>query len=216
LSAASKSATVGEKDDEGASTMSATAAMQRRVDDVIARADDVLRRRLERERDQLEREDAAQRRADAAKAREDADECRRVAEKYDGSFRGFGVETPQARDGEDPQSFRHRLFRRLLRRLPDDHELQGVEPSELPEIALDNLEQLLIGETAREAASPSEANLPSDGSMIMRTRVDSDTGEKQIHWHGKRSFIADLGRQGRRVRAIVDRNSGQAIWGRIG
>jgi hypothetical protein len=194
--------------------MSATATMQRRVDDVIARADDVLGRRLERERDQLEREDAAQRRADAAKARDDADGCREVAAKYDGSFASFGLETPQPRDGEDPEAFRHRLFRRLLRRLPDDHSLQGVEPSELPAIALDNLEEQLIRDAAAEGASPSATNLPPSGELISRNRVDSATGERSVEWFGKESFIAQMGRPGRRVAKIVDPRSGAVIWGR--
>jgi hypothetical protein len=164
--------------------MSTMSALQRRVDDVVERADTLLVERLKREQAQLERADAAQRRADAAKAREDADECRQVAAKYDGSFIGFGLETAMARDGEDPHAYRCRLFRRLLRRMADDHELQGVEPSELPEIALDNLEQQLIKDAAAEAASPSESNLPASGELISRNRVD-DMGEKSINWYGK-------------------------------
>lgn len=183
-------------------------AAQQRLDQTMARFDSILAERLKREQAQLERQDAAQRRADAAKARNDADECRQVAAKYDGNFASFGLETAMARDGEDPHAYRCRLFRRLLRRLPDTHELQGVEPSELPEIALDNLEQQLIGEAAREAANPSESSLPPSGELISRTRID-DMGEKSINWFGKRSFIADMGRPGRQVRAIVDRNSGK-------
>jgi hypothetical protein len=193
--------------------MSATATMQRRVDDVIARADDVLRRRLEREHVELERQDAAQRRADDVRARQDADECREVAAKYDGSFRGFNLETPMARDAEDPHAYRCRLFRRLLKRLPDDHELQGVGPAELPAIALDNLEEQLISEAAREAANPSESNLPPSGELISRTRTD-DMGEKSINWYGKESFIKSMGRPGRRLERIIDRRSNSVIWGK--
>jgi hypothetical protein len=46
----------------------------------------------------------------------------------------------------------------------------------------------------------------------MRTRVDANTGTKYNEFFGKRSYIADMGRPGRRVAKIVDRRTGQAIW----
>jgi hypothetical protein len=172
----------------------------------------LLDERVSRDEAELARERV--KRADAARARyrADADDCREVASRYDGAFASFGVETPQAKDGEDPDDYRLRLFRRLLRRLPDDHDLQGIDPSGLPEIALDNFEAQLIRDAAAEGASPSEANLPADGSLISRNRVDDATNARSITWHGRRSFIADLTRPGRRVTRIVHPAHG-AIWG---
>jgi hypothetical protein len=189
-----------------------SAAVQQRLDATLSRADEVLRERLRREVAELEREKAA--RADAARARyrADADDCRQIAARYDGGFGAFGTETPQARDGEDPDNFRYRLFRRLLKRLPDDHSLQGVDPSELPPIALDNLEAQLIREAAAEGAAPSEANLPQSGEMISRTRVDDMNG-KSVEWFGKESFIKSLSRPGRRVLRICDPRSGNVLFG---
>jgi hypothetical protein len=189
-------------------------ALQARFDATLSRADALLVERLRREQDQLEREDAAQRRADAAQARANSERCSEVQARFDGPFAGFGVMTPQAKDGEDADSYRCRLFRGLLKRLPPDHELVGIEPSELPEIALDNLEQQLITEAAREAASPSESSLPSDGSMVMRTRTDANTGTKYNEFYGTESFIKSMGREGRKVLAIRDPRDNTIIWGR--
>ena len=85
-------------------------AVQQRLDDTLSRADEVLRTRLRREVAELEREKAA--RADAARARyrADADDCRQIASRYDASFGAFGTETPQAKDGEDPDDYVRRLL----------------------------------------------------------------------------------------------------------
>jgi hypothetical protein len=184
-----------------------------RLDDTVTRLDSVIDARLRRVEEQQAREDAA--RADAARARyrADANDCREHAARYDGSFAAFGVETPPPRDGEDPDDFRCRLFRRLLKRLPDDHSLQGIDPSELPATALNNLEEQLIRDAAAEGANPSEANLPPDGSMISRARVDADTGSKTTEFFGKRSFIADLTRPGRKVLRLIDPASGRVLLG---
>jgi hypothetical protein len=109
-----------------------SAALQSRLDEVIARADDILARRLRRDEEQLEREAAEQRRADAEQARADAWRNREIGELYDEAFRSFGTETPQPRDDERPSRYRRRLFSRLQRKLPDAHDLAGVRADELP------------------------------------------------------------------------------------
>jgi hypothetical protein len=126
-----------------------------RLDSALNRFDDVLEQRLRREKAAIEREDAARADAARARARADANDCREHAVRYDSAFQSFGVETPQAKDCQDPDDFRCRLFLRLLRRLPDDHPLQGVDPAELPEIALDNFEQQLLEAAKIEGDSPS-------------------------------------------------------------
>ena len=183
-----------------------------RLDNTVTRLDSVIDARLRRVEDEQRREDAA--RADRARARyrADANDCREIAARYDGSFAAFGVETPPPRDGEDPDDFRCRLFRRLLKRLPDDHSLQGVDPTELPATALNNLEEQLIRDAAAEGANPSEANLPPDGSMISRTRVD-DMNQRVTEWHGRDSFIKDFTRPGRKVLRLIDPTSGRVLLG---
>jgi hypothetical protein len=76
----------------------------------------------------------------------------------------------------------------------------------------DNFEAMLLQAARAEGERPSAANLPSDGSLISRTRIDQATGEKSLDWYGTESFIKQMGRPGRRVEKIIDRRSNQAIW----
>jgi hypothetical protein len=71
----------------------------------------------------------------------------------------------------------------------------------------------LLQAARREGENRSPENLPDDG-IIMRVRTDANTGGKFHEFHGKRSFIADMSRPGRKVERIVDRRTGQAIWGK--
>lgn len=189
---------------------------QAKLDSAFDRLDAIINRRVREEEAALTRDDAA--RADAARVKASRDSERRVeiASRYAPAFLAHNVEVPMPLDDERPVDFRDRLFDRLRHRLPPSSEWSTTRADELTTQAMDAIEPLLIAEAAREGASPSESSLPSDGSMLMRTRTDANTGTKYNEFFGKRSFVADMGRPGRRVRAIVDRNSGQAIWGRIG
>ena len=171
-----------------------------RFDSTLARADEVLRKRLKLEQAQLEAEDAA--RADEAreKARADVEKRRMVAAKFDDAFRAFSVETPQARDDKSPGQYRRRLFSRLQRKLPDTHDLVDIRADDLPSgQAYLNFEQMIIDAAKAEGEHPSEANLPRDGSLIARQRVDDATNAKWTEYFGRSSFIKELGREGRRV-----------------
>lgn len=76
----------------------------------------------------------------------------------------------------------------------------------------DNFEKLPLEAAALEGSRPSIANLPPDGSMVERHRVD-DMGQRMTVFFGRESFIKSLGRPGRKVVRIVDARSGNAIWG---
>jgi hypothetical protein len=187
--------------------------IRERFDSTMARADRVLAESTRREIERLEAEDAA--RADEAreKARADAEKRRMVAAKFDDAFRAFSVETPQARDDESPGQYRRRLFSRLQRKLPDSHDLVDIRADDLPSgQAYLNFEQMIIDAARAEGEHPSEANLPRDGSLIARQRVDDATNAKWTEYFGRRSFIADLGREGRRVQRIVHPAHG-VLWG---
>jgi hypothetical protein len=186
--------------------------IRERFDSTMARADRVLAERLKREIAAQEAEDAA--RADEAreKARADAEKRRMVAAKFDDAFRAFSVETPQPRDDESPGQYRRRLFSRLQRKLPDSHDLVDIRADDLPSgQAYLNFEQMLLDAAKAEGEHPSFDNLPSDGSLIARVRTDENNA-KWTEYFGKKSFIADLGRPGRRVARIVHPTHG-AIWG---
>jgi hypothetical protein len=187
-------------------------AVQRRFDDTLSRADDLLRERLRREEQELARQDASLEEARRQRQRANAEERRLIAGAYDDAFRAFGTEVPAAVDDEAPSRYRARLFNRLVRRLPEGHEWSRTRADDLPSgPALDNIEQLIIEAAKAEGARPSVENLPPDGTLVARHRQD-DMGQRVTEFFGRESFLKSMGREGRRVAAIYDRNSGRAIW----
>jgi hypothetical protein len=123
------------------------------------------------------------------------------------------TEVPAAVDDESPSRYRARLFNRLARRLPGGHDLADVRADDVSAqpIVFDNFEALIIEAAKREGAKPSVENLPPDGTLVARHRQD-DMGQRVTEFFGRESFLKSMGREGRRVAAIYDRNSGQAIW----
>ena len=66
---------------------------------------------------------------------------------------------------------------------------------------------MLLDAAVAEGDKPSFANLPKDGSMVTRVRVDPDSGHRRTEYFGRRSFIADLSMEPKRVVRIVDPKS---------
>jgi hypothetical protein len=188
-------------------------ALQARLDSTLDRADSVLRARLKLEVAQLEQAEAEQRRADAAQARADAERKVEIQTRYSDSFAAFNVETPQARDDEPPGAYRRRLFSRLQRKLPDSHELAGIRSDDLGGKAFANFEAMLISAAQQEGERPSWENLPADGSMVERTRVNPVNGVKTTEFFGRRSFIADMGLPSRRVLRLMNPKTGDVLLG---
>ena len=199
-------------DDDGASCAPIPSPGLARLDDTVTRLDSVLDARLRRVEEQQAREDAAQRRADAQRAREDALACRQIGEQYDPAFMAHGTATPPPIDDEAPGKYRRRLFTRLQRKLPDSHKLADLDAYDLPLSVLRNFEQALIEAATGEGEHPSEANLPEDGTMIEKHRVDS-MGQRFTEFHGRRSFIADMGRPGQRVLRLCNPRTGDVLKG---
>jgi hypothetical protein len=187
-------------------------ALQRRLDSTLERFDDILVERLRREKAALERQDAERMMADAAQARADSERRREYQARYDPAFAAFGVQTPQPIADERPGQYRRRLFEHLQRRLPDSNEWSDVRADDIPASARANIEALVIDAARLEGERPSADNLPDEGT-VMRTRTDANTGTKFNEFFGRRSFIADMGRPGRPVARIVDRKTGNCIWG---
>jgi hypothetical protein len=187
--------------------------LERRVDGMSARADALLERQLrEREAEQA-RADADLETARRQKARAYSEGCRQIAARYDDAFSSFNVSTPQAIDGEHPEKFRIRLFNRLARKLPQGHAWGDTRADDLPlGPAMDKIEQLILEAAKLEGENPSIENLPEDGTIIERTRLD-DTGMRSTKFYGKRSYIADMGRPGRKVLRICDPKSGRVLLG---
>jgi hypothetical protein len=190
-------------------------ALQSKLDDTLSRADDLLRERLRREKAALEAEDAERADEARAQARADAHRNREIGEIYDDAFRAFGVTTPEPADDERPRQYRRRLYERLRRKLPSSHDLAGVRADELPAgQAFVNFEAMLLDAAKAEGERPSVENLPDDGSLIARTRVDANTGTKFNEFFGRESFVKQMGMPGRRVLNIVNPRTGDVLYGR--
>jgi hypothetical protein len=188
--------------------------LERKVDGVLRRADALLEQRLRRDEEEQRRADAALEAARRQKARSYAEGCREYAARYDDSFASFSVQTPQPVDGEHPEKYRIRLFNRLARKLPEGHEWGSTRADDLPlGPAMDRIEEFVLAAAKAEGERPSAENLPEDG-IIMRTRTDANTGSRFNEFYGRESYIKQMGRPGRRVERIVDRRTGNVIFGK--
>ena len=192
-----------------------SASAQAKFSDTINRLHDAL---LDQ---RVRREEAAQALADAdleaarrQRQRANAEQRTQIQAVYADAYRAFGTEVPAPIDDEPVERYRARLFNRLARKLAPDHELSSIRADDLGSqaVVFDNFERMLLDAARQEGEKPSEANLPDNG-MVMRTRTDANTGTKYNELYGKRAFIADMGRPGRKVLAIIDRNTGQSHLG---
>jgi len=186
-------------------------ALQSKID----RLDALLDRRLADQEAEQARADASLEEARRQRQRANAEARRQIQATYADAFAAFGSEPPAAVDDEAPTAYRKRLFNRLARRLPTGHDLADVRADDVAsqEVVFSNFEALLLQAARQEGERPSAENLPPDGTLVSRTRVDDMNG-KSINWYGTESFIKGLTRPGRQVERIVDRSTGQAIWGK--
>jgi hypothetical protein len=188
---------------------------QAKLDSAFDRLDAIVNRRVREEEAALKRDDAARADADAAQARADDLRCRELAAEFQSDYAAFSCEPPMVRGDEWASDYHCRLLRGLQRRLSPRNDY--AHPALLDGLsgrAFDNLAGIIRAEAAREAASPSFENLPPSGELISRNRVDSATGERSVEWFGKRSFIADMGRPGRKVLRLCNPKTGDVLLGR--
>jgi hypothetical protein len=184
-------------------------ALQSKMD----RLDSLLERKLAAQEAELEREAAAERVEARVRARADAERCRLIGARYADAFSAFNVEVPPPIDGELPGRYRRRLFDRLVRKLPSLHDLAEIRADELQSAVIDNFEPGLLIEAVSEGLRPSFENLPPDGLLIARNRVDKATNERSVEYFGRQSFIKSMGREARRVRCIRNPNDNSVLWG---
>jgi hypothetical protein len=189
-----------------------TAILQSKMDHLNA----LLDRKLAAQEAEQARADASLEDTRRQRQRANAEARREIQAVYADAYRSFGTEVPAPVDDESPSAFRKRLFNRLARRLPSGHDLASIRADDLGSqpVVFDNFERMLLDAAQVEGASPSSENLPDDGSLVARNRTDEATGERSVNFYGRRSFIHDFTRPGRQVERIVDRNSGQTIWGK--
>jgi hypothetical protein len=186
-----------------------------RFDETLSRLDSVLDRSMRRVEAIEERQDAEREDARRQRMRDNAEQRRGIQATYADAFQSFGTEVPAPVDDEAPSRYRARLFNRLARRLASGHELADIRADDLggSPVVFDNFEKMLLDAAKAEGASPSFDNLPPSGELVARHRTD-DMNAKVTEWYGRDSFIKSMGRPGRPVERIIDRKTGNPIWGR--
>jgi hypothetical protein len=170
----------------------------------LQRAEKRLAALIEKRADQEEaaaRADAAARMmAERERAREDAERRRQYQVRYADAFAAFGTQVPAPVDDERPGEYRKRLYEHLRHKLPGGHELATIRADDIPSgNVARNFEQMLLEAARVEGERPSVDNLPRDGSMISRVRVDPDSNQRITEWFGRESFIKQMGREARKV-----------------
>ena len=128
-------------------------------------------------------------------------------------FQLLALAPPRLSKASDRGNIAAGCSRPLRTKLPSDHEWADVRADDVPTSARTQIEALVIKAAMAEGLRPSVENLPRDGSLIRRERVDQDSGARSIEWLGRKSFIADMGRESQLVARIADPRRGIVHWG---
>jgi hypothetical protein len=200
--------------------------MANRIDEIADRANATLDRVTRR----LESYEADQRRADEADQRSqamvDAEKRVELQARFDPIFQSYGERAPMPAADDSPVSYHRQLLRQVQQRLSpaDDRKLPSANSVTVGEIArlpvsdLTRTAREAFGPMFEEAAAvqakkPHVSTLPPEGQFVTRHVVDNMTGQHAIEYHGRRSFIADMNRPGRRVERLMNPNTGQVLIG---
>jgi hypothetical protein len=187
------------------------AAAERRLAEMVNRRADAEERDLE---------------ADArSQAMIDAERRVELQARFDPVFQPYGERAPMPAADDSPVSYHRHLLRQVQQRLSpaDDRKLSGTtttvgDIARLPVGDLTRTTREAFGPMFEEAAAvqakkPHVSTLPPEGQFVTRHVVDDMTGQHAIEYHGRRSFIADMNRPGRRVERLMNPNTGQVLIG---
>jgi hypothetical protein len=116
--------------------------------------------------------------------------------------RHVGIQVPQPRAGQDVNDYRCetlRTFKRMF--LPPAHGLYKIQYRNLRDdsISLRNLEPQLLSACVTEAYNP--AHVPK-GELKQINELDAYGRVSSTRFIGQESFVKQMGRPGRRVKAI--------------
>ena len=125
--------------------------------------------------------------------------CRELTAEYQPDYQAIDATPPLARADEWSGDCHRRLLLGLQRRLSPRNELADLKLfDEIKGKTFDHFAREVRKAAADEAQTPSVDNLPKDGSLVQRRRVD-DAGRSTIEWFGRESFIKSLGAPARRA-----------------
>jgi hypothetical protein len=180
-----------------------------------------------REYREFQRETAQEEAEGRTRAQADAHANRQTQAVYQGVLSAFNEQAPPPAMGMEPESYRRKLMRGLRAKLSEDDQrrldstaatvvgdlarMDGVD-RRLRGPALDNIEALMLEAAAVQAKAPHPSTLPPAGEHVQRI-TENEAGQKQIEYHGRRSFIYDLTTPGRIVERIQNPDTGQVLYG---
>jgi hypothetical protein len=166
--------------------------------------------------------DASDKRSEAMRA---AEQNLALQAHYDAEvFDSYGERAPAPVAGADPMDYKFNLMKAVRQKLSraDDRSidggpttvgtLAGLKFGGMSDEVLNALEPQLLQAAALQAAKPHPSSLPPEG-FVARHVVDDETGRRKTEWHGRRSFIADMGRPGRRILRLQDPVNHRVLYG---
>ena len=117
-------------------------------------------------------------------------------QRYDEALREIGERAPAPILGQDPNSYRREVLRKIKVNHLQNHELYKINVRGLPDEVLDNFEPMIINAAKSELRN--NDNVPP-GQLRKVERLDPHTGHVcETSWYGE-SFVKALTRPGRRV-----------------
>jgi hypothetical protein len=197
--------------------MPTAADVARRIDQTSRRLDliaDVGLEKARRDVREMRRADALDAEEQRAYARKQRELCVKHQVAYEERFARHGLKAPQAVADDTGADFRRKLFGVAQTLLPDGHSLTKFDPRDLDHSAIAPMERTLFEALDEQAVRPTGSNLPlsPDDPRAMRAVVDA-MGVKKTEFHARRSFIADMGRTGRKVLRLIDPVRGYVLIG---
>ena len=132
-------------------------------------------------------------------------------QRADSVFAEWGTRAKQRVEGEDPEDYRRNLCVQAKKLLPysddrpsPDHtatfrDLRKLKLWSMSPEVFKAFEPQIYDACAKAVARNDTVPL---GEMREITRVDPANGHKEIRFYGQRSFVAEMGRPGRRIKSI--------------
>lgn len=123
--------------------------------------------------------------------------ARVIQEQYDNVFKSWGMSAPAPVVGESVGDYDRRLAVLGKKQLPEDHPLKKIQFRALGDDAFPVYKAQLLPAIGQEAYNPN--TVPED-APLRRVESRDGNGLTMVDWVGRRSFIFDFVRPGRRAR----------------
>jgi hypothetical protein len=126
--------------------------------------------------------------------------------RADDAFSTWGIRAPAPVLSDDPrygEQYRRELAYLAKKRLPEDHNLRRFQVKHCPRDVFEVIEPEIFAACKQTGLSNDSA---PPGQMRMVQTIDPQNGLKINNFYGKRSFVEDFTRHGRRVVSFLTPN----------